>query len=187
MLGVAGLSGSMKGMSKKENKGGCLIGLFSIGVMIFFIVFLAGTIFFFVGPETIFGTDCKTGSKTTLINELYAASDEAYKNFCTDACPCYIKDKTSPLYALVNNPNRPDGKAPNIAPTADKGKIKYGDCKGVQSSSTTIEILAAIEDLLGCGGWCSKKQDASPYVGGAYIYRFRNINDCSDLGIYQSI
>ena len=114
----------MKGMSKKENKGGCLIGLFSIGVMIFFVVFLAGTIFFFVGPETIFGTDCKTGSKTTLINELYAASDEAYKNFCTTDCPCYIKDKNSYLYTLVNNPNRPDGKTASIAPTAATGKIK---------------------------------------------------------------
>lgn len=123
-------------MSKKENKGGCLIGLFSIGVMIFFIIFLAGTIFFFVGPETIFGTDCKTGSKTTLINELYAASDEAYKNFCTAACPCYIKDFNSPLYTAVFT--RTDGKASNIVDTPAAGKIKYGDCDIKQSSSTTI-------------------------------------------------
>lgn len=75
LLGVAGLSGSMKGMSKKENKGTCLLGLFSIGVMVFFVVFLAGTIFFFVGPEAIFGTDCTSGSKTTLINDLYKTSD----------------------------------------------------------------------------------------------------------------
>jgi hypothetical protein len=41
----------MKGMSQKNaNKGGCLLGFFSIGVIIFFIVFLAATIFFFVGP-----------------------------------------------------------------------------------------------------------------------------------------
>jgi hypothetical protein len=136
LLGVAGLSGSMKGMSKKENKGGCLIGLFSIGVMIFFVVFLAGTIFFFVGPETIFGTDCKTGSKTTLINELYAASDEAYQRFCTDACPCYIKDQNSPLYNKVSK--RTDQKIPNIVDNPAKGKIKYGDCDGIKSSSTTI-------------------------------------------------
>jgi len=62
-------------MSKKENKGTCLLGLFSIGVMVFFVVFLAGTIFFFVGPEAIFGTDCTSGSKTTLINDLYKTSD----------------------------------------------------------------------------------------------------------------
>lgn len=74
LLGVAGLSGSMKGMSKKESKGSCLLGLFSIGVIVFFFAFLAGTIFFFVGPETIFGTDCTQGSKTTLVNDLYATS-----------------------------------------------------------------------------------------------------------------
>lgn len=74
LLGVAGLTGSMKGMSKKENKGTFLLFLFSIGVTVFFVVFLAGTIFFFVGPEAIFGTDCTSGSKTTLINELYATS-----------------------------------------------------------------------------------------------------------------
>jgi len=84
LLGVAGLTGSMKGMSKKENKGTFLLFLFSIGVTVFFVVFLAGTIFFFVGPEAIFGTDCTSGSKTTLINELYSTSQDAYSTFCSD-------------------------------------------------------------------------------------------------------
>lgn len=51
LLGVAGLTGSLKSSSKKDGSNGtCLMGLFSIGVFVFFIIFLAATIFFFVGP-----------------------------------------------------------------------------------------------------------------------------------------
>ena len=162
---MAGLSGSMKGMSKKGNGGGCLLGLFSIGVMIFFLFFLGATIFFFVGPQAIFGTDCTQGSKTTLVNDLYATSVEGYK-LCTTECPCNIKDKTSELY------NR-------VSPTGDTSGTaeKFGDCTTIKSSTTNIEILAALENLLSCGGWCAPTQDIPPF--GGYTYRFRNINDCS--------
>lgn len=40
----------------------------------FLVIFLAGTIFFFIGPDAIFGNDCTSGSKTTLINDLYSTS-----------------------------------------------------------------------------------------------------------------
>jgi hypothetical protein len=48
-----------------------------LGVVVFFAIFVAGTIFFFVGPHTIFGTDCQHGSKTNLIDDLYALSTRA--------------------------------------------------------------------------------------------------------------
>lgn len=139
LLGVAGLSGSMKGMSRKENKGTCLLGLFSIGVMVFFFFFLAATIFFFVGPETIFGTDCTSGSKTTLVDDLYKTSIEAYGKFCQTGCECYISDTNSELYKRVI---AGEGKTS----TDSKGPTKVGDCPaGVMTNSTTnIEIIAAL-------------------------------------------
>lgn len=128
LLGVAGLSGSMKGMSKKGDGGGCLLGLFSIGIMVFFVFFLAATIFFFVGPEAIFGTDCTTGSKTTFINELYATSNEADTLFCQAGCACKINNP-SELYDIVS----PVG---NVDPV--NGFEKFGDCPGITSSTTNI-------------------------------------------------
>lgn len=120
----------MKGIkgNKKENSGTCLLGLFSIGVMIFFIFFLAATIFFFVGPETIFGTDCQNGSKTTLVKELFQTSDEAYQKFCHDACPCRINDKNSELYKNLTTAG---------GYSIDGDAEKFGDCKIQFDSSTT--------------------------------------------------
>jgi hypothetical protein len=162
----------MKGMSKKSsNGGGCLLGLFSIGVMVFFLIFLAATIFFFVGPEAIFGTDCTQGSKTTLINDLYTTSVDAYKSLCV-TCPCKIQDQNSALYKLVSA----TGKLDPV-----NGFEKYGDCLNIPSTVANVEIMAALENLLGCAGWCPLSQDAPTF--GAYTYRFRNINDCSSLCI----
>lgn len=161
-------------MSKKGNGGGCLLGLFSIGVMVFFLFFLGATIFFFVGPQAIFGTDCTQGSKTTLINDLYATSVEGYKLLCTADCPCNIKDTNSELFNRVN----PKGKI------SSTGVEKFGDCSGIQSSTANIEILAALENLLSCGGWCPPSQDNPPF---GYTYRFRNINDCSTLCNFHPI
>lgn len=171
LLGVAGLSGSMKGMSKKENRGTCLLGLFSIGVMVFFVVFLAGTIFFFVGPETIFGTDCTTGSKTTLIADLYKTSQEAYGIFCTSTCKCNIKDPNS--YLAKTLPAEVQGT----------DAIKYGDCPNPVSAAENIEIMVALENILQCGGWCpldNKVKESDPF--NFYFYRFRDINDCTTEG-----
>lgn len=60
LLGISGLYGSLKGGSKKKgNK--CLLGLYSIGVIVFFFVFLAGTLVFFLGPKAIFFESCNSG------------------------------------------------------------------------------------------------------------------------------
>lgn len=174
LLGVAGLSGSMKTMSKKESKGTCLLGLFSIGVMVFFLIFLGAAIFFFVGPQAIFGADCTKGSKTTLVDELYATSNSAYGIFCTDKCPCNVKDHNSELYNYLNNIN---GTA-----MADDGAIKYGDCKERVGNDADIEILSTFENLLKCGGWCPMSKEQSPIAYDSYFYRFKDINDCTSKG-----
>jgi hypothetical protein len=60
LLGVAGLYGSLKGgKGKKGNK--CLLGLYSIGIILFFFVFFAGTLVFFLGPKAIFFDKCDAG------------------------------------------------------------------------------------------------------------------------------
>ena len=61
-----------------------------IGVFVFFALFVSATIFFFVGPETIFKNDCTSGSKITLVDELYNLSTKASKDFCTTKYPCFI-------------------------------------------------------------------------------------------------
>jgi hypothetical protein len=75
LLGIAGLYGSLKGGKNNKKGNPCLLGLYSLGVLVFFALFLGATIFFFVGPQAIFGLDCKSGSKTTLINDLYNFSN----------------------------------------------------------------------------------------------------------------
>ena len=120
LLGVAGLAGSIKSSSKRESKGKCLLGLFSIGIFIFFLVFLGATIFFFVGPEAIFGTDCTTGSKTDLVQSLYRTSDEAYSMFCREKCACKINDKNSELYQVLSDPD--------LNYKLDGEITKFGDC-----------------------------------------------------------
>ena len=79
LLGVAGLSGSIKSSKSKESRGTCLLALFSIGIFVFFVLFLVATVFFFVGPQIIFGDDCRTGAKTSLIDSLYNTSQAVYR------------------------------------------------------------------------------------------------------------
>ena len=174
LLGVAGLAGSLKSSKKKENKGTCLLALYSFGIFVFFVIFLGGTIFFFVGPQAIFGTDCTQGSKTDLINNLYATSDEAYKVFCSDNCPCQL-DKGSDLY--INELSKI--QTFNIS---DAGVTKYADCPTIDTNNENIDVLAAIEELLNCGGWCPLSNTAEADPASVYYYRFRNINDCSSAG-----
>ena len=96
LLGIAGLYGSMKG--GKDKKGSpFLLALYSIGIFIFFIGFLGASIFFFVGPRSIFGTDCQSSGQINLIKDLYLQSEQTSKTFCksdgpTGSCPCYIPD-----------------------------------------------------------------------------------------------
>lgn len=75
LLAIAGLYGSLKGRKNIKKDNSCLLGLYSVGVIVFFLLFLGGGIFFFLGPEAIFGTDCTNGSKTTLISDLYNFSN----------------------------------------------------------------------------------------------------------------
>lgn len=83
ILGICGVYGAMKARKKERQSGNCLLFFFLIGVLVFFVLFTAGTIFFFIGPQTIFGTDCTRGSKTTLVDELYNLTNVAKNNFCT--------------------------------------------------------------------------------------------------------
>ncbi len=89
LMGISGLYGSIR-----RKKGNCLFGIYMIGVLIFFFLFLGACIFFFVGPEAIFGADCKHGSKTSLIADLYGFSNEASTVLCK-SCQCYVKDSDS--------------------------------------------------------------------------------------------
>lgn len=89
---------------------------------------------------------------------------------CTDACPCKIANG-SELYNRVSTSKL---IKPNISPN---GSAKFGDCPNITSTTTNVEILAALENLLKCGGWCSKDRETPPF--GNYTYRFRNIDDCN--------
>ena len=139
---------------------------------------MGATIFFFVGPEAIFGTDCTNGSKTDLITNLYSTSEEAYSKFCKQPCPCQIEDTTSELYGILSDPDL--GLWTN-------GTIrKFGDCPDVQASTENIDVLAALEDILGCGGWCPLDNPAEHNPtgsnNGTFFNRFKDINDCTSAG-----
>lgn len=71
ILGICGIYGAIKSRKKEKGSGNCLLFFYFLGIFVFFVAFLGGTIFFFVGPESIFGTDCTHGSKTTLVDDLY--------------------------------------------------------------------------------------------------------------------
>lgn len=94
LLGISGLYGSLKtGKDRKGNK--CLLGLYSIGVIVFFFVFLAGIFVFFLGPRTIFFSDCTSGGSGDLNFQLLVKSNDVYGKFCKDDCPCYVDPKNT--------------------------------------------------------------------------------------------
>jgi hypothetical protein len=71
----------------------------------------------------------------------------------------------------------------NKGVVSDTGAEKFGDCStstAIQSSTANIEIMATLENLLQCGGWCPISIDNPPFT--SYTYRFRNINDCTSAG-----
>lgn len=85
LLGICGVYGSLKtGKDKKGNK--CLLGMYTIGVIIFFFVFFAGIFVFFFAPRTLFSTDCKSGDLNSLNIELFNKSNEVYGKFCKAGC-----------------------------------------------------------------------------------------------------
>ena len=98
-------------------------------------LFLGGTIFFFVGPEAIFGNDCTHGSKTTFIDDLYSTSQEAYGTFCQGGCGCAV-DNASDLYSELKNSKQ----SLNLSGTA----IKYADCPNITASVEYIEAMSAM-------------------------------------------
>ena len=82
LLGIAGFYGAIKGLRKNSGAAKCLLGFYSIGVFVFFLAFLGATIFFIVGPETIFGDSCRKGTQSTLIENLFNVSTSAYQDYC---------------------------------------------------------------------------------------------------------
>lgn len=68
VLGICGLYSTFKNNKKTKGCGKCWLTLYGIGVFVFFLIFISGTVFFFVGPETIFRDDCTSGSQVQLID-----------------------------------------------------------------------------------------------------------------------
>lgn len=98
VLGICGVYGAMRARKKQKNSGNCFLFFYLLGVFVFLALFVGATIFFFVGPETIFKDDCKHGSKTTLVDELYNISQKAQKEFCVGTCPCFINSTNEKSY-----------------------------------------------------------------------------------------
>ena len=122
VLGICGVYGAIKSKKKQSGSGNCLLFIYFLGIFAFFVVFLAGTIFFFVGPHTIFGTSCQHGAKTTLIDNLYDLNSNATKDFGNASCQIFLKTENtnSELAAYLNA----SGK--NI--TTNNGHVNYQSC-----------------------------------------------------------
>ena len=121
MLGIAGLYGAIKGVNSNSQKSKCLIGFFSIGVFIFFFLFLGGAIFFFVGPHTIFGDDCTKGTQATLIEDLYSLSVVSNNEFCK-GCGCNINVTNINSDLAISLSKKGYNFSSSFAPT------RYQDC-----------------------------------------------------------
>ena len=150
VLGICGLYGVFKNR-KKKNSGTCLLGIFFIGVVIFLLAFIGGTIFFFVGPEAIFGVDCKQGSKTDLVKDLYEINIKATNTLCTEDCPCFIETKNlnTTLTDLLASKGR------TFYDDKTSSSKNYDECLSEEErSNSNVLLMGALEDLLYCGGWC---------------------------------
>jgi hypothetical protein len=105
-------------------------------------LFIGATIFFFVGPETIFKDDCKHGSKTTLVDELYNISQTAQKQFCVGNCPCFINSTNNNSYLakwLENN-------TVNLNITSDVNFKHYQACLSPDDQKdSNVLLLGALE------------------------------------------
>ena len=67
VLGICGLYGAIQARKKSKRSGNCLLFFYFIGIMVFFFLFIAGAVLFFIGPETIFGSSCQHGAKTDMV------------------------------------------------------------------------------------------------------------------------
>lgn len=170
LLGISGLYGSLKGgKDKKGNK--CLLGLYSIGVIVFFFVFLAGIFLFFFGPKAIFYSSCNDGGSTSLNFEVYTESNNVYDKFCKADCKCYVDPKNTYLIDQLNA-----NGFKNFDTTNSSLPVQYQQCQNYNATEEdkTALLLAALEEFLGCGGWCDSDKPK--------FLRFTNLNNCATKG-----
>lgn len=59
LLAFCGLYGSIKARGKKNKLSSCMLSIYLISVIVFFLAFLAMTITMFAAPPAIFGASCK--------------------------------------------------------------------------------------------------------------------------------
>ena len=66
----------------------------------------------------------------------------------------------------------------NIDTTNSSLPIQYQQCKNYDASSEdkSALLLAALEEFLGCGGWCDSDK--------LKFFRFTSINNCGTKGTY---
>lgn len=71
LLAICGIYGSIKVRRKNSKLGSCLLSIYFVGVAIFLLSFIAGTILLFAAPSSLFGGDCTHGSKTHFVKEMF--------------------------------------------------------------------------------------------------------------------
>ena len=65
--------------------------------------------------------------------------------------------------------------------------VSYTDCPQA-AEKNYVDVLSALEKLLGCAGWCKLENATSSTNAtegdpiGYFFYRFSNINDCNSYG-----
>lgn len=171
VLGISGVYGAMKTNKKEKTSGNCFLFLYLVGVFVFLALFVSATIFFFVGPETIFKNDCTSGAKIDIVDQLYNLSVKANKEFCTNDCPCYLNSTNTNSYLADQLKNKPNF---NFSSTNPAHK-HYQICMPVEEQkSSNVLLLGALEELLGCGGWCPSDEPKH--------YKFYDINLCVSKG-----
>lgn len=103
ILSIFGLIASVKsGKGSTGNKG--LIGAYTVGVIIFFFVFLAGGIVFQLGPRLIFFDQCDAGGVESLNYRMYTQSLMASNSFCKPGptgCRCYVEETNTFLQGIL--------------------------------------------------------------------------------------
>jgi uncharacterized membrane protein len=170
LLSLSGLYGACKTRKKHNKVGNCLLGGYFVGVMIFFVVFLVGTVFAFIGPSSIFGDSCEKGSKTSLIGDIYDVNKNATRDFCHESCPCQIYRENEDSF-LANWL-----RAQNYTYAIDDKALSYRDCMEKEEDEETVVLLmTGLEAAFGCTGWCESDEDK--------FFKFSDINNCVTEGI----
>lgn len=148
-----------------NTSGKCLLGIYFIGVIVFFLIFVAGTIFFFIAPETIIGKTCDHSYKTDLVDELYALNIEAQNTFCSPSCECYLNETAEGADNLQEILESNDLSYT----TTNSSRKTYQSCLPAdQPVAPNVILMTALEEILHCSGWCSNE-----------TVRFRRFSDIS--------